>query len=192
MELLNEIITKSTELIANGGWPVGFLLVMLESFIPILPLGAFITLNVNAFGFVEALLISWLATTIGSYLMYLLCKTIFNKIIYKVISVKSKEKFLKKIKKFHEIKLTQLVLIITVPFTPSCLINLLAGLSSISKEKYLVSLIIGKALMVTFWAFIGQSFIESIRNITAIIYIIIILIIAYIISKLISKKYDIE
>lgn len=192
MNVLNEIIEKATYLILNGGWIFGFTLVMIESFIPILPLGAFVALNTNAFGFVNALLISWSATVIGSYLMFLLCRYISNKYIFKLLSKKKKNKLLKKIDLFKEIKFTQLVLIITVPFTPSCFINLLAGISNISKEKYISSLIIGKAFMITFWAFIGKSFIESITNIKAIIYILIILIIAYLISKFISKKYDIE
>ena len=135
MNVLNEIIEKATYLILNGGWIFGFTLVMIESFIPILPLGAFVALNTNAFGFIPALLMSWLGTIIGSYLMFLFCRYISNKFLFKLLSKKTKNKILKKINKFAEIKFTQLVLIITVPFTPSCFINLLAGVSNISKEK---------------------------------------------------------
>lgn len=189
---LNELITKCTELIANGGWLVGFLLILLESFIPVLPLGAFVTLNVNAFGFFPGVLLSYLSTTLGCYLTYLVICYVSNNFIFKIISKKTKDKILEKTTHFKNIKLTHLVLIITLPFAPSCFINLLAGITGISKQKYLISLIIGKALMITFWAYIGKSFIESLTNIKAIIFIILMLIVAYIITKIVSKKFKID
>lgn len=192
MSALEEIIITATKIVENGGLITGFLLIILEAFLPVLPLGAFVTLNVNAFGLYLGLTISWIASVLGSFIMYLLCYYISNKYIYKFLKKKEKENILDKITSFKKIKLTHLVLIITLPFTPSCFINLLAGLSNISKEKYLLSLIIGKAFMITFWAYIGMSLIESISNIKAIIFIIFILIIAYIISKIVSKKFKIE
>ena len=79
MSALNELINISTELIQNGGFIIGFLIIVLEAFIPILPLGLFITLNVNAFGTLAGLLLSWTAAILGSYLMYLICTYISNK-----------------------------------------------------------------------------------------------------------------
>lgn len=189
---LAELIETCTELIQKGGFLVGFFLIILEAFIPILPLGAFVTLNINAFGTFPGILISWSASVIGSYIMYLLCYYISNKIIYKFVKEKTIIKTQEKITHFQKIKLTSLVLIITLPFTPSCFINLLAGISNISKEKYLTSLIIGKVFNITFWGYIGMSLIESLTNIKAIIFIIVMLIIAYIISKIISKKLKID
>lgn len=189
---LNKLITECTIIISNGGWIVGFLLILLEAFIPILPLGAFVALNVNAFGFLPGIVLSWTATVIGSYLMYLICYNLSNKLLYKVLSKTTKNKILDKISHFQKIKLTHLVLLITVPFAPSCFINLLAGVSNISKEKYALALIIGKGFMITFWGYIGKSLIESLTNIKAIIFILFILVIAYIITKIISKKFEIE
>ena len=189
---LNELINISTELIQNGGFIIGFLIIVLEAFIPILPLGLFITLNVNAFGKLAGLLLSWTAAIVGSYFMYSICTYISNRFIYKIIKPKTKEKILSATSSFQKIKLPHLVLIITLPFTPSCLINIISAISNVEKEKYLISLIIGKAFMVIFWAYIGMSLIESITNIKAIMFISLILIIAYIISKYISKKFKIE
>ena len=192
MTTLTELIETCTELIQKGGFLMGFFLILIEAFIPILPLGAFVTLNINAFGTFPGLLISWSASVIGSYIMYLLCYYVSNKVIYKFIKEKTKEKILEKTTHFQKIKLTSLVLIITLPFTPSCFINLLAGISNVSKEKYLISLIIGKVFNIIFWGYIGMSLIESLTNIKAIIFIIIILLIAYLISKIISKKFKID
>lgn len=192
MNTLTELIDYATQLIQDGGLIIGFLLIVLEAFIPILPLGAFVTLNINAFGSFIGLLLSWTATVTGSFLMYLLCYYVSNKIIYKFIKETTKEKIINTTEHFKKIKLTSLVLIITLPFTPSCFVNLIAGISNVSKEKYFISLLIGKVFHVIFWGYIGMSLIESITNIKAIIFIIIILIIAYIISKIISKKFKIE
>ena len=192
MEYITELVNKSTELIASGGLITGFLLVLLEAFLPILPLGVFVSLNINAFGFLTGIVISWIATIIGSYMAYLFFYFISTKFIYKFLKSKTITKIDNQIQKFNNISFTNLVLILTLPFTPSCFINLLAGLSNMSKEKYLLSLIIGKAFMITFWGYIGKSFIESMTDPKAIIFIVLILLIAYIISKIVSKKMNIE
>ena len=192
MTTLAELINMATEMVQSGGFLIGFLLIIVEAFLPVLPLGAFVTLNVNAFGIFPGLLLSWIAAIIGSYLMYLLCYYISTKVIYRFLKKETKEKVVDKMTTFKNIKLTNLVLIITLPFAPSCFINLLAGVSNIKKEKYLLSLIIGKAFMISFWAYIGMSLIESLTDIKAIIFILLILLVAYIVSKIISKKLKIE
>ena len=192
MATLTELINMATEMVQSGGLIIGFLLIIIEAFLPVLPLGAFVTLNVNAFGIFPGLLLSWIATIIGSYLMYLLCYYISTKIIYEFLKKETKEKVVDKMTTFKNIKLTNLVLIITLPFAPSCFINLLAGVSNIKKEKYLIALIIGKAFMISFWAYIGMSLIESLTDIKAIIFILLILLVAYVVSKIISKKLKIE
>lgn len=190
-ELL-KIIQTATELIQSGGFIVGFLLIIIEAFLPVLPLGAIVALNVNAFGMFPGLVLSWTASVFGSFIVYLLCYYISNKIIYNLIKKETKDKILEKIAYFKKIQMPSLVLIITLPFTPSCFVNLLAGASNISKEKYLISLLIGKAFMITFWAYIGTSLIESLTNLKSLIFIALILVVAYLISKLISKKFKIE
>lgn len=192
MTTLTELINMATEMVQSGGFLIGFLLIIVEAFLPVLPLGAFVTLNVNAFGIFPGLLLSWIAAIIGSYLMYLLCYYISTKVIYRFLKKETKEKVVDKMTTFKNIKLTNLVLIITLPFAPSCFINLLAGVSNIKKEKYLIALITGKAFMISFWAYIGMSLIESLTDIKAIIFILLILLVAYVVSKIISKKLKIE
>ena len=135
---------------------------------------------------------SWTANVFGSYIAYLFFYFISQKVLYKFLKNKTIKKIDEQINKFNKIKFTNLVSIITLPFTPSCFINLLAGISKMSHEKYLSALIIGKAFMITFWGYIGKSFIESMRDIKAIIYIVLILILSYVISKIVSKKMNID
>ena len=192
MSIISDLINYCTYLIENGGILISFLLVLIESFLPILPLGGFVALNVNAFGLLEGIIVSWIATTIGCFITYLIIYNLSNIIVYKLLKPETRTKILDKMENFKRIKITHLVLLITLPFAPSFLINFLAGVSGILKEKFLISLIIGKAFMIIFWGYIGKSLIESITNIKAIIFTILMLVIAYIITKIISKKFKIE
>ena len=98
----------------------------------------------------------------------------------------------KSVHKFQNITFSQLVLLITLPFTPSFLINILSGIAGVSREKFLISLMIGKVFTVIFWGYVGKSIITSLTDIKSIIYIFIALIISYIVSKIVSRKMNIE
>ena len=192
MDLINTIVEYSTEVISNGGILFGMLLIMIESFIPVLPLSVFIALNTHTFGLLPGILMSWVSTYIGCYISYLIFYYVSNNIIYKYLSKKTRNKIDKAVDKFQNISLANLTVIITLPFTPAFLINILAGVSGISKEKYIVALLIGKIFMVSFWGYIGKSFVESMTDISAIIVMSIMIIIAYALSKLIGKNANIE
>jgi len=192
LELINSLVIWSTEFISDGGVLFGFFIVFLECFIPALPLSVFVALNVNAFGFFVGTFISWIATSLGSIICYTLYK-LFKK---KLMILLPKRKYLHEInvsiEKFKKVKFTQLVLILTLPFTPSFLINILGGLSGMPKEKFVTAILIGKLFEITFWGYIGKSLIKSLTDIESLIYILFTLVFAYIVSKIISKKMNIE
>lgn len=192
MDLINAIVEYSTEVISNGGILFGMLLIMIESFIPVLPLSVFIALNTHTFGLLPGILMSWVSTCIGCYISYLIFYYVSNNIIYKYLSKKTRNKIDKAVDKFQNISLANLTVIITLPFTPAFLINILAGVSGMSKKKYIVAVVIGKIFMVSFWGYIGKSFVESMTDISAIIVMSIMIIIAYALSKLIGKNANIE
>ena len=192
MDIVNTIIDQSTRFISMGGIPFGFFLVFIECFIPMLPLSVFVALNVNAFGFFIGVLISWLATSLGSILCYLIFTFIEEKVVEKFLNRKTIKRIQKAINKFNKITFSGLVLLITLPFTPSCLVNILCGLTKMKREKFIASILIGKLFAITFWGYIGKSILESITDIKSIIFIIGTLIVAYIISKIINKKFEIE
>ena len=192
MDIVSNLVEKCTNLITTGGPLVGFLLILIESFIPALPLGVFVALNINAFGFLFGTVISWISTSLGSFLCYLLFCYLSKKVIYRLVNKKTKKKIQRNINRFKNISLQKLVLIITLPFTPSFLINILSGVAGIKKEKFLLAIGIGKIFVVMFWGYIGKSLIESMTDIKAIIFISLTLILAYILSKIIGKKMNIE
>lgn len=192
MDLINAIVEYSTEVISNGGILFGMLLIMIESFIPVLPLSVFIALNTHTFGLLPGIVMSWVSTCIGCYISYLIFYYVSNNIIYKYLSKKTRNKIDKAVDKFQNISLANLTVIITLPFTPAFLINILAGVSGMSKKKYIVAVVIGKIFMISFWGYIGKSFVESMTDISAIIVMSIMIITAYALSKLIGKNANIE
>lgn len=192
LNIVNNFITYSTNLILNGGLVIGIILIILESFLPILPLGVIVALITNAYGLFFGIIISWISNCIGCYLVYTLFSNITEKLYNKILSKKIKQKVNIALEKFNEISLPTLAAIIALPFTPSFLINILSGVSRINKKKYLVALTIGKIFMISFWAYIGKNFIESMSDLKTIVIIILMLLITYITSKLVSKKINIE
>lgn len=192
MELVSDITQFVTEYLVTCGPILGFLIILLESFLPPLPLGIFVALNCNAFGVIFGILLSWISTVVGCTLSYLIFKKLSNKVIYNHLNEKQKEIVKRSSLKFNKLSLSSLVIIIALPFTPAFLINIIAGVSNLSRKKYLTALLIGKVSIVGFWGIIGKSFIESMTDIKALMFIALALFFAYTISKIVSRKAHIE
>lgn len=192
MDTVQYIVDISTKYISDGGLIIGFLLVLLESFVPILPLSVFVAFNVKAFGFIGGCAISWSATCLGSYICYIFFTFLEEKFTKKFLDRKLIKKVRNGLEKFKKIKFTELVLIITLPFTPSFLVNILSGLTKMKSQKFVCALLIGKSFSIIFWGYIGKSLLESLKDPISIIYIVVTLLLAYVISKIVSKKMNIE
>lgn len=181
---MEELFGNVTNLVYNLGPIFGFLLIFVESIIPILPLATFIALNVIAFGSFIGFLISWIATIVGCMFMFFLCRKLsskFNK------HFKKNKKIMNIKKEIESISFSNLVLLMAIPFTPAFAINIAGGLSDINYKKYFFSLLIGKIPMVYFWAFIGKTLSESITDIYTLLQICLMLILALLVSKVANK-----
>lgn len=195
MNILNNVDTLITNLLNSLGIVgplLGCLLIIVESILPILPLSVFITLNFYAFGNFLGFVISYVCTIIGCFLSYELVRHNLKKPFEKYIEDKEHKRIQKFIKIFNKIKLENLVILSSVPFTPAFLINIAAGLSNMSKKKFLISIIISKIFLVYFWGYVGVTLIDSFKNPIYLLRIGIITLVAYIISKLINKKTGVE
>lgn len=160
-------------------------LIIIESIVPVLPLCVFITINFYFFGKIVGFIISWIFTCIGCFLSYTLVKKGI-----KTVALDTAEKsglLQKTIKIIKNMDITNLILVIAIPFTPAFLINIAAGLAKMDKKKFIISILIGKIFMAYFWGFIGVSLIESLKNPLIIIKVVILLIFAYILSIIVKK-----
>lgn len=174
------------------GYLLSCILIILESFIPILPLFVFVTLLFYKFGIIFGFIISYICTIIGCIISY----KIFNgklRLKFDKFLVKKNNDKLNKIKNsIKNIKFVNLCLIIALPFTPSFIVNVAAGLSDMNRRKYIIALLVGKAFLVIFWGFVGTSLINSFRNPLNLLYILLLLVGCFVVSKLVSKKEGLE
>lgn len=190
INIVNSFINNAVYYLQSYGILLGFFLVLLESIIPALPLGIFIGFNMMAFGNIVGFIISWVSTCIGCIMSYLLfSKTLGKKIQKKAMRNEKVKKLKTKIKK---IELSNLVLVIALPFTPAFLINIVCGLTKMNFKKFITAILIGKLSIIFFWGFLSKSLLKSITDVKTIITVIILLIVCYILSRLINKKLNIE
>lgn len=175
------------------GTIISSVLIVVESILPILPVCVFITLIFYKFGNILGFIISWICTCIGCMLAFSLIRSKVKKIFEKrFINGKDSKRTKKIMKNIEKMSLTKIVLIVAIPFTPAFLVNIAAGLSNISKKKFLISILIGKLFMVYFWGYIGTTLIESITHPIYLIKILALLLGAFLISKIINKYFNIE
>jgi uncharacterized membrane protein YdjX (TVP38/TMEM64 family) len=185
VDILENIISAITDIMKASGPIAGFLIIILESIIPILPLGAFIAINNIVFGSFWGFVISWIATIMGCLLSFYAFRLGFSKFLYRNIKIDGKiHKFMNYVTK---ISLAKLTLLVALPFTPAFFVNISAGLSKMDFKRYFVSLLIGKLSIVYFWGYIGTSLIESIKDPSVLLEVLALMLIAYVISRLIQR-----
>ena len=174
----------------TAGALVGCGLILIESIFPVLPLVAFITINFLVFGKLVGFILSWTFTILGCIISYFIFKKGFGNKFEKLTEDKVTLKNYKHL--FKNISVTQLVLLIAMPFTPAFMVNIAAGLVKMDFKKYLIGLIIGKISLVYFWGFIGTSFVDSFKNPIILIKIVILLILSYVVTVLVNKVLKIK
>lgn len=193
-QIINDIIIWLQDLVNNCPYVLsifmGMLVIVLESIIPMLPLGVFIALNMLLFGNILGFILSWIATSLGCLLSFYLVRKIFNKRFEN--KTKDIEKINNLMKKINKLSFSSFILITALPFTPAFAINIAAGLSKMGIKKFMMGILLAKIFVVYFWGFIGTTFIQSVTDASVIIKLAIMLLAAYIISKLVMKKYKLE
>lgn len=188
LNTINDFINSMIAYLGVAGPIMGCILIILESILPILPLCVFITLNCMTFGYIAGYIISWIFTCLGCLLSFTIIEKGFkNWFDRKIRSMKGANKIMKVVEKCN---VSELAMIVAVPFTPAFLVNIAAGLSKMDVKKFMVGICIGKLFMVYFWAFIGTNLIQSLTNPIIIVKVIFMLIIAYILSKIVTKKFN--
>lgn len=173
---------------------IGFLLPFLESFLPFLPLFAFVVANATAYGFWFGFLLSWAGTVAGSYAVFLIIRNFGQA---RFMNFMTKHKRVQRL--IHWVERNgfgPLFLFICFPFTPSALVNLVAGLSNIRRHYYLMTLMAGKLVMVFIVTFVGHDvralFTQPARTAIVVVVILLLYIIGKILEKRMNKKAAIE
>ncbi|NDI34742.1 VTT domain-containing protein [Chengkuizengella sediminis] len=181
----------------------GILLPILESFLPILPIFLIVLVNAQVYGLGLGFLFSWLGITIGSYSVFIISRTLGRKLstyIEHRFSKKRKYQFLKKyrgkIKKskrfFHWIEkrgFTVIFILACLPFAPTFLVNVVSGLSKVSKRTFFIATLLGKAFMSFLVSLVGYDLFSIAHNPWKIIFTVGIFLLIWIGGKRLEMRY---
>lgn len=181
-----ENIVELTQSYRAFGPIIGFLLPFFEAFLPFLPLFVFVFANATAYGLWAGFLLSWSGSVIGAYAVFLVIRK-YGRARFMNFMTRH-EKVRKLIRWVERNGFGPLFLLLCLPFTPSALVNLVAGLSNIRKHYYLLTVMAGKFVMVFTISYVGYDlralFTQPIR--TAIVILVIVLL--YVIGKILEKR----
>ncbi len=192
MENIQLFVDELINYMISFGPTGGFLLLILEPFIPILPMGVVVGLNILSFGKVTGFILSYVANLLGCMLSFMIFRQFVKDKYIKWFSKKNQKKIEYWMNKLTDIKVTTLAVLFAIPLTPGFLINIAAGLSDISYKKYLISLIIGKPAMLLFYGYITVSLVESLTNPIILVRVGVLILLTYIIGKIIEKIVKVD
>lgn len=163
------------------GLIVGFLLVFLESLLPFLPLFLIVIVNINSYGFLLGFLINYSGTVLGSYIVFLFIRYFVRAPAQRYIA---KHERLQKMLAFIDRKgFSFLFILLSLPFTPTSVINVIAALSNLKKVVYLYILVAAKAIMVLTMSLVGNDVTSFFTSPLQLTITIIGLVLLYLFSK---------
>lgn len=140
----------------------GIFLLLLEAFFPFLPLILIVMANTNAFGLWLGFLISWIGASVGAILVFLVIRK-FGK--SRLLSFLHKNRQVKKITDWVERHgFGPIFLLLCFPFTPSAVVNIVAGLSKINMIQYFLAVVTGKMVMIFIVSFVGHDIVSLINR----------------------------
>ncbi|MFC7685664.1 TVP38/TMEM64 family protein [Ureibacillus sp. GCM10028918] len=171
---------------------IGILLPFIEAFLPFLPLVVIVVANASSYGLWIGFLLSWIGTVLGSYVVFLLVRRFGRHPRLQVFI--GKEKVQKLIKWVDMRGLSPLFILLCFPFTPSVLVNIVAGLSNIKKKYYLIAIMAGKFVMIASMSVLGYDLkallTDPIKLIFAGVGIFLLWVVGKAIEKHLNKKVE--
>ena len=163
-------------------------LAMVESFFPPLPLIAIVALNVAAHGGLFGFVYSWVGVMLGGTLMFLFWRRVLKQFFWKFASRSQKlEKAEQWVRRFD---VSSLFMLSVLPFTPSSFMHFAFGISDFDEKRYLITMLLGKGVMVAMMALFGQSLVSSMKNPVYLVLAVVIWGAMYWGSKRFCKKHD--
>lgn len=178
------------ESFGNLGPVAPIVLAMVESFFPPLPLVAIVALNVAAHGGLLGFVYSWAGVALGGTVMFLFWRRIVRRFFWRVASRWDKlQKAERWVSRFDTASLFMLSLL---PFTPTSFMHLAFGISDFDEKRYLITVMLGKGIMVGMMALFGQSLVSALKNPFYLILAVLLWGAMYCVSKYFCKKHNLE
>jgi uncharacterized membrane protein YdjX (TVP38/TMEM64 family) len=133
----------------------GILLPLLEALLPFLPLVVILLANASAYGMWAGFLYSWIGVCSGAMLVYLLARAIGKRYGQRI-----RQRFPRTERFFTWMErrgFTPVFLLSCLPFSPSALVNISAGLSGMAFHTFMTAILLGKAVMIFILSYLGAD-----------------------------------
>lgn len=184
-EKVFELLDKYEQL---GPLP-GMFLPFIEAFLPFLPLFVFVIANSLAYGLLKGFIYSWIGSVLGSLAVFLIIRNLGDKKIF--VKIKKNKSVLKITSWVEKHGFGPLFILLCFPFSPSSVINLVAGISKVSKLQYFLAVILGKSIMIFSIAYIGTSITEFAKNPTRTTIVLVSIVLFWSFGKFLEKRMKI-
>ncbi|KGX92634.1 hypothetical protein N781_15020 [Pontibacillus halophilus JSM 076056 = DSM 19796] len=168
----------------------GILLPFLEAFLPFLPLFAFVLGNSLAYGLFFGFLYSWIGAAAGAFVVFLFIRRVGDWRFMKFIR---EHKRVRKVTAWLERHgFGPLFLLMCFPFSPSAIINVVAGLSKVSVQQFMLAVVMGKAVMIFTIAFVGHSITEFTAHPVRTLIVGICILLFWVVGKYIEQRLKVR
>ena len=141
----------------------GILLPFIEALLPFLPLIVFVLANAAAYGLFKGFLYSWIGAVLGAVLVFYLVRKLGNT-EWVERKVKSNRQVSRVTAWVQRHGFGPLFLLLCFPFSPSAIINVVAGISKVSAQQFILAVLLGKAVMIFSISYVGSSLMEFAQN----------------------------
>ena len=157
------------------------LIMIIQNSFTVIPLLLVITVNITLFGFFKGFLWSWFTSVLAAIIIFYSIRYLFTDRFSSKISPEQ-------LRKMEDKGISYIFVARVFPFIPTSLINIMAGLSSITLKKFVVGTAVGNFVYFFILALIPAGLLSSgVSEYMIGIIIIIFLAISYLLSKLKHK-----
>ncbi|MCP3026727.1 TVP38/TMEM64 family protein [Halobacillus sp. A5] len=183
---LFEYVIDQLEQLERFGPLPGILLPLIEAFLPILPLIAFVLANSVVYGLFKGFLYSYIGAVTGAVLVFILARKLGQQRFFNFVS---RHKQVKRVMNWvEEHGFGPLFLLMCFPFSPSSIINVVSGLSNVSRQQFILAAVLGKSVMIFTIAYVGSSLASFAQNPVKSIVVGVCILAFWILGKLIEKR----
>lgn len=164
----------------------GFIIIGLETFLPVLPVLAIVMANSFVLGMWPGFFVSWVGSSIASILLYYLANKFSKASIFK--KYKSKPATQRVTNWISRQGFNTIFISYACPFIPDFLVTITSGFTSVDIKTFVSGMICGKFIMFLIVSYIGEDVTNFFSNPSKIIVFSVTIMIAWFVGQNINNK----
>lgn len=166
----------------------GFIIIGIESFLPMLPLVAIVIANVMILGMWPGFFVSWMGSSLASIFLYYFAKRCSSSKFFE--KYKSKKNIVKLINWIKKQNFTTIFISFACPFIPDFLITISSGFASLDFKHFICGMVSGKFIMFLIISYIGEDLGALFTDTKKLIILVFTVMISWFVGESVNKKID--